>query len=246
MTGAPRPKPIRTIRDVLERVESERPRPGPEAPQGEKKNYAESFSRHMATCIASGLRERFPGITPGEDGGGQEKRAPTAKGFKKLDVNWSTTELGLALGVSIKSINFPDGATKRFTKNYSRNDNELRAEATDYHRRQPYAVMVGVLFLPFTAADDGSEKQPSSFGAAVKYFRSRAGRRTPHDDVELFERFFIALYADDGRACFFDVETAPPKSRRPTDAECLDFDGFLAEVRRTYDARNDPPFEWAE
>jgi hypothetical protein len=77
--------------------------------------------------------------------------------MKKLDVNYSTPQLGLALGVSLESINCRDASTERYTKNYSRNDNELRAEATDYHQRQPYAVLAGVLFLPFDSCDDGNK-----------------------------------------------------------------------------------------
>ncbi|MCA9758696.1 MAG: hypothetical protein KDA27_23085 [Candidatus Eisenbacteria bacterium] len=232
---------IRTIRDVFDAAGDI---PMPAAKQTEKKNYAERFSRHMATCVANGLRKSFPTILPNEDGSRQESPARTAKGFKKLDVNFSTPELGLALGVSIKSIHFADAKTKRFTKNYSRNDNELRAEATDYHQRQPYSVLVGVLFLPAVACDDGG-RDASSFGAAVKYFRNRAGRTNPHDDPDRFERFFIAVFDLDRSTCFFDVEKAPPKSGRPLPEECLDFEGFLAEVVRAYDTRNDPPFEWA-
>lgn len=84
-------------------------------------------------------------------GFGQESRARTGKGLKKLDVNYSTIELGLGLGLSIKTINFRDAKTKRYTKNYTRVDNELRAEAADYHERQPYSVLCAVIFLPFDA-----------------------------------------------------------------------------------------------
>ena len=55
--------------------------------------------------------------------------------------------------MSIKTINFRDATTKRYTKNYTRADGELRAEASDYHERQPYAVMVAVIFLPIDACD---------------------------------------------------------------------------------------------
>lgn len=205
----------------------------------------------MATCIANALRRDFPGIKPDELGGDQETPARTAKGFKKLDVNYSTPKLGLALGVSVKSINFSDERTRRFTKNYSRNDNELRAEATDYHQRQPYAVLVGVLFLPIASCNDAAqgrnqERNISSFGAAVKFFRARANRHVPRDDVDLFERFFVSLYEDTGETLFFDVMRPPPRSRRPHASECLDFDGFIVEIVRTYNARNDPPFHWAQ
>jgi hypothetical protein len=134
--------------------------------QAEKKNYAERLSRLLATRIANGLRRDFDGITPDEQGREQESRARTAKGFKKLDVNYSKPEIGLGLGVSIKTLNFRDARSNRYTKNFTRIDNELRAEAHDYHERQPYAVMVAVVFLPADSCSDASIREPSSFGQA--------------------------------------------------------------------------------
>ena len=239
---------VTTIKDALDNAGV---RPAATAGRDVKKNYAEQFSRNIATCIANALRSRFVGIMPSADGTQQESPARTSKGLKKLDVNYSTPQLGLALGVSIKTINFRDAATKRYTKNYSRNDNELRAEATDYHQRQPYAVLVGILFMPFDSCDDGTtgkreEQHISSFGAAAKYFRRRAARTSPRDDIDLFERFFIALYEQDGTTAFFDVMTRPPRNRRPNPEEVISFDQLAGEITKTYDLRNDPPFEWAE
>jgi hypothetical protein len=79
-------------------------RPAEAAERGEKKNYAERLSRQLAQLLADRLRPWFAGIFPDETGRGQESPARTAKGFKKLDVNYSTTELGLGLGVSIKTV----------------------------------------------------------------------------------------------------------------------------------------------
>lgn len=212
-----------------------------------KKNYAEALSRALAQRFADALRPSFPGILPDPSGAGQESRARTAKGVKKLDVNYSTAELGLGLGVSIKTINFPDGKSGRYTKNYTRADGELRAEASDYHVRQPYAVLVGVVFLPIDVCDDGV-KGPSSFGQAVKVFRFRARRLEPTDDPNLFERVFIGLYdttpAQFGTVGFFDVMTAPPRNGRP--ARLLTFAELVQEIRTTYDLRNSPVFEWAD
>lgn len=117
--------------------------------RADKKNYAEALSRKLAIRFANGLRPNFREILPDESGVGQESKARTAKGFKRLDVNYSRPEIGLGLGVSIKTINFRDPKTGRYTKNYTRVDGELRAEASDYHDRQPYAVMVAVVFIPF-------------------------------------------------------------------------------------------------
>lgn len=243
---------VPSILSVADALRAAEPRPGPDAAPAAKKNYAERLSRHLATCFANRLRAEFPGIMPDESGRKQEAPARTAKGFKRLDVNYSTPQLGLALGVSIKTINFADARSRRFTKNYSRVDAELRAEATDYHQRQPYAVLVGVLFLPTSSCDDallGSDQEAgtSSFGAAGRYFRSRAGRITPHDDVDLFERFFLCAYDEStGHATFFDVMNPPPRNRRLRPEESLDLAGVIHEIVRTYNERNDPPFEWAE
>jgi len=233
-----------TIRDALTAAA---PRPAIDSKQAEKKNYAERLSRALATKIANLLRPRFRGITPDEHGARQEAPARTAKGVKKLDVNYSTTELGLGLGISIKTINFPDPKAGRYTKNYTRVDNELRAEAKDYHQRQPYAVLVALIFLPLSSCLDGS---PSSFGAAVRIFRHRTNRRDARDEQELLERIFIGVYDDSpkalGRVWFFDVMKRPRKEGPPAEALQLGFDDIIGEIERTYAERNDPPFEWDE
>lgn len=216
--------------------------------QAEKKNYAESLSRALAARLAQTLRGTFPEILPAADGSGQESKARAAKGLKKLDINYSTVQLGLGLGVSIKTINFRDAATRRYTKNYTRADGELRAEASDYHERQPYAVLIAVVFLPSDACDDGGKTAPSSFGQAVQIFRFRAGRRKPSDTSMLFERVFIGLYETDerrfGEVAFFDVMNAPPKRGRPS--ALMTFEELVQAIVSTYDERNKPSFQWAE
>jgi len=224
--------------------------------QAAKKNYAEALSRALATRFANELRGSFEGILPDVNGIGHETRARSSKGYKKLDVNYSTIQLGLGLGVSVKTINFRDAASGRYTKNYTRADGELRAEASDYHIRQPYAVMIAVIFLPLDACDDGTKRQagsrkketPSSFGQAVQIFRSRAGRKDPDDEPMLFERVFIGLYDVDpatfGDVIFFDVNQAPPKQGKPK--VHLGFADLTSAITATYDQRNSPPFMWAE
>jgi hypothetical protein len=217
--------------------------------QAEKKNYAEKLSRELATRFANALRSTFVGILPDASGRGQESRARSSKGFKKLDVNYSTIELGLGLGVSLKTINFPDPRTKRYTKNYTRVDGELRAEASDYHERQPYAVMIAVVFLPLDACDDGSGVAPSSFGQAVQIFRFRSGREDPSGPSLLFERVFIGLYdAAEGETFgtlrFFDVASKPPRRGRP--ASAMNLSELVQTIVDTYDRRNSPRFEWAD
>lgn len=162
--------------------------------------------------------------------------------------------------MSIKTVNFRDPKTNRYTKNYTRVDNELRAEALDYHVRQPYSVLVAAVFIPDDACSDaeplvatgkkrrklapGDEAGVSSFGASVKIFRHRAGRGKPKDEEQLFERVFVGLYSvspPDVR--FVDVMWKPPRAGTP--ARTLSFDEFVLEIVATYNQRNDPPFEWA-
>lgn len=244
------PEPITTFGAAL--IESE-PVPDVSAAATEKKNYAERLSRALSTLVANGLRGGFPGVTPNSDGSRQEVRARTAKGFKKLDVGYSTPELGLALGVSIKTLNFRDGSSGRYTKNYSRIDNELRAEASDYHVRQPFAVLVGILYLPVDSSLDAnpdSKASSSSFASAVRYFRNRTDRAGPHDGPELFELFLIGLYNGEPSSKwsvrYFDVGKNPPRARQPTAEETWSQEEMLALITSTYDERNDPPFEFVD
>jgi hypothetical protein len=147
--------------------------------------------------------------------------------------------------------------TNRYTKNYTRIDNELRAEAVDYHKRQPFAVLVALIFLSIDACDDakplkteakGREPEPSSFGAAVRIFRFRANRQDHQNDLDLFEQVLIGLYETEGEEAvhvqFFDVMDRPPRRGRPRASTLLTLDQTIEAIRRNYDLRNNPPFEW--
>jgi hypothetical protein len=225
-------------------------RPEKSAERGDKKNFAERLSRQLAQLTADRLRPHFPGILPDRTGRGQESAARSAKGFKKIDVNYSTAELGLGLGVSIKTITAPDPRTRRYTKNYTRIDAELRAESVDYHKRQPFAVMIALIFLPIDSCEDSNGPLPSSFGQAVRNFRFRANRQDHRNDLDLFERVLIGLYEPEGeefgRVYFFDVMEKPPRSGRPRAATLLTLDQMVDAIRQTYNARNNPPFVWDE
>jgi hypothetical protein len=246
------PAHIATLADALEYAA---PRPTLDASSGAKSAYAARFSNALAVLVAGQLEPDFPGILPTREGRHVESKARTAKGFKKLDVNYSTLELGLGLGISIKTINYRDGTTQRYTKNYTARDNELRAEAIDYHQRQPYSILVGLLVLPFDSCDDAGggttwEAGISSFGAAVRHFRrNRVLRLQPDDPLELFEGFFVGLYEHEGLEAgslvFFDVMDKPPRDRRPTADEVMTLDEVVTCIRTIYDSRNNPPFEWA-
>lgn len=232
-------------------------RPAVGAAKREKKlQYAVVFADAMAKCMADDLSPFFPGITATT-----KREAGSAGGKKKqLDVNFSTAAWGLAVGISLKSVHIregKDGKQGRYNHNMKRNEEELRIESIGYHRRQPYAVMVGVLFLPFDSCTDGRRGNSSSFGSWVRHLRPYGGRASPTDDLDHLEKIYIALYEPDGSdLMFFDVAGDPPKNGNPPrDGDMTAPDGrprrlltyreFLSAVHRVYVDRNELEFIWA-
>ena len=194
--------------------------------RSQKKNYAQNLSTELAMTLADCLRPHYPKarITPRPDGTGHEFTVGAKLDSKKTDVGVWDDAAGLILGVSIKTYSFRDfhGATKtkpahlgRYVRNVKRNDMELRDEADVLHRRQPYAVLFALFFMPRDAAWDGATGQ-SSFAHAVFTFRKRAGRTTA-DAIrsDLFEKVYVGLFGEDGTVEFFDVEDAPPRNQPP-------------------------------
>ena len=244
------PKAITNLTDVLAAA-GERPPDFASDPAErhrlpeQKRIYATRFANKMAICVANGLRDSFPDVLPGEDGKGLESPAQSVRGPKKLDVNYSTPQLGLGFGISLKAVHFKEREKFGYVHNRKRNDEELRTEASGYHKRQPYAVMVAVMFLPDDACNDAQPKNMSSFGAWVKYLRPLSQRVSAHDDIDRYERVYVGLYARDGsRMEFFDVENAPPKRGRPKNL--LTFAEFLEAVEKTFLRRNVADFDWAD
>ena len=141
-----------------------------------------------------------------------KSKSASASGLKKLDVNYSNTRMGLGLAVSVKTVNFKDETTGRFTKNIRRLDGELRAEAQDCHTRQPYAVLAGLISFPQEAAHDSNIR--SSLRHAWEVFERRSGRKSTNNEASLFERIWICVYNSDksnfGRVqCFETADEIP-------------------------------------
>jgi hypothetical protein len=113
-------------------------------------NFSIGFAKHMGAAMADGLRPDFPEIQSGEN------LSRAVSGAKRVDVNYSTAQAGLGFAISLKSVHRgeEDSGNADFIHNMKRNDEELRVEATNHHLRQPYAVLVGVLFLPFESCSD--------------------------------------------------------------------------------------------
>lgn len=194
--------------------------------RADKKNYAERLSRQLALLVAGRLRAVFPTarVTPLADGSGQEFRMGGSLDAKKTDVAVWDDRAGLVLGVSIKTITARDAKTRRYTKNVLRNDMELRDEADKLHRRQPWAVLAAVIFLPQDSAWDGrGDGASSSFAHAVFSFRKRAGRDSAHAArFDIFEQVYVGLFDGDGRVGFFDVAEPPPRNQVPATLLSLD------------------------
>lgn len=207
--------------------------------RAKKQNFASQFSRSLAQKVADALRPRLKGILPDEIGRGQESRSGSASGLKRLDVNYSNPTIGLGLGVSIKTLNFRDAASRRYTKNMRRIDGELRAEAQDYHTRQPYSVLAALVFLPEDAAFDGAGGR-SSFRHACDVFAGRTGRTGPDANASLFERVWVCLYGSDpashGRLRCYDPSEPMPPDGIPDRAARLS--EVIATTESLYAARN--------
>ncbi|MFC9789060.1 hypothetical protein [Rhodococcus sp. NPDC127528] len=251
-------------------------KPDARAERDAKKNYAQRLSNELAQTVADALRPTYPDITPTATGAGQEAQIDVVKGRKRLDVKTIDPTLGLVLCVSIKTYSFQDYSPKsgrlgRWTKNVVRNDHELRGEAMVLHQRQPYSVLIAVMFEPYATCDDGdpaktSDTGKSSFAHHVMTLSKRSGRgkRPVHglserawvdlgaEDTryDLFERVFIGLYETDGpdrgAVRFFDVEEAPPRNGRPTVKQTLSFDEFVAIVRGEVERRNRFAPSWSD
>ena len=205
-------------------------------PFKEQLSFAIYFAKYMSAEIAAALATDFPGVRSGET------PSQSVRGPKRVDLNYSTPEFGLGLAVSFKSVHFgeKEDGNADFTHNMKRNDEELRVESTAHHLRQPYAVLVAVVFLPFEACTDFDT---SSFASWVQYFWPLKGRVEPEDPPDLFELVFIALYARDGSELAFYQVGGPvkcPRAGRPS--HLLSVQDFLRLVTQMYRTRNGKDF----
>jgi hypothetical protein len=115
-------------------------------------------------------------------------------GAKRVDVSWATDDSGLILGLSIKTINFPDSKTGNYQKNLTNRRGDMLFEAVTLHRRFPYAVIGGFLFLDWGAGADDTPQRDSTLRNAHQRFRIFTDRRDPHGRDEQLEKVFIAKY----------------------------------------------------
>jgi len=203
----------------------------------EKLTFAIKFAKYIGAAIADALRDDFPEIKSGEN------PSRSVSGAKRVDVNYNTPEMGLGFAISFKSVHRGERASGDvdFIHNMKRNDEELRVEATAHHLRQPYAVLVAVIFLPVESCND--LEPTSSFASWVQYLWPLKGRDEPEDPPDLFELVFVALYARDGSDLrFYHVGGQVPCPRRERPSQLLTLTEFLQLVKKAYDVRNGKDF----
>lgn len=199
--------------------------------RGRKKNYSQKLSTALAHKLALDLRPSFAGIEAGELDVG------SSKGKQRVDVVFRT-KFGLGMGVSIKTYNFVDGTSQRYTKNAQRIDKELRSEAGDLHQYQPMAVLAALVLLPDQARIDGRGGK-SSLEHFLQILRMRAGRTRTDSEHDRFEVLFAGTYG---------LEVAPFGSLELHDAAAYrtgagvpkpkTWEDFLEAIRTAYEERN--------
>lgn len=174
------------------------PKPADDASQAAKRHYSERMSAVIALALAEELRHR--GMTDARPAGpgalglsGAERRLSGGIGAKKVDVTWTTEESGLLLGMSVKTINFRDARSRNFQKNLTNRRGEMLIEAVSLHRRFPYAVLCGLLFLDHQAAADGTATRRSTFENAHPRLALFTGRPDPAAREEQYERLYVLL-----------------------------------------------------
>lgn len=174
------------------------PKPDDSVSRDKKKRYSEQVSQTIAVALADelrarGLTEARPGPPGVFDKSGAERRMAGGIGAKKVDVTWATQESGLLLAISVKTVNFRDGKTKNFQKNLVNRRGDMLIEAVTLHRRFPYGVLAGFLFLDAAAAEDGTANRRSTFINAHARLKLFTGRSDPAGRDEQFERLYVLL-----------------------------------------------------
>ena len=183
---------------LLAALKSLESKPSNDATRAQKKRYSEKMSAAIALALADELRQRgchdARPAPPGELGGsGAERRLAGGIGAKKVDVTWTTEESGLLLGISVKTINFIDKRSGNFQKNLTNRRSDMLIEAVTLHRRFPYAVLGGLLFLDAGAARDDTARRKSTFQNAHPRMQLFTGRNDPAGREEQYEGLYLLL-----------------------------------------------------
>lgn len=162
--------------------------------EARKQAYSQDMSAAIAGALAEAARQRgMIGAQPDPAGTGTERRMAGGIGAKKVDVTWATEACGLILSASVKTINWRDGGSGTFQKNLTNRRGDLLFEAVTLHRRFPYAVVLGFLFLDAGAQYDGTDRRAPTFANAHQRLALFSDRRDPGDRDEQFESLYVGL-----------------------------------------------------
>jgi hypothetical protein len=219
-------------------IKAAAPKPDAAAKQSDKKNYSERLSNTIARALSGELR--IAGVMDcaplvKEDGAayGSERRIAGGIGAKKVDVSWATDTSGLLLGISIKTISFPDARSGNYQKNLSNRRGDMLFEAVTLHRRFPFAVLAGLFFLDIGAASDGTERRSSTLQNAHDLLRLFSGRPDPAGREEQLERLYVVTYDATPGEEAIEIHEAGC-----FDQPALDPDSVLAEILSLVADRN--------
>jgi len=181
-------------------IKASLPRPPETASRAEKKNYSERLSNEVAKALSERLRQL--GVTDCQPGpeGGKERQFAGGLGAKKVDVSFATDTAGLILGISVKSICFPDGKSKNYAKNLTNRRGDLLSESTTLDQRFPFAVLGGLFVFHIGAERDGTGKRPSTVQRAHEMFRGILDRKDRANAFEKFEAMGIVVFDDKSNA----------------------------------------------
>ena len=172
------------------------------APKETYERRKQAYSQEMSAAIAAafseavrqrGMREALPAPPTAGGPSGSERRMAGGIGAKKVDVTWATEECGLIFSISVKTINWRDARSGNFQKNLTNRRGDLLFEAVTLHRRFPYAVLLGFLFLDAGARTDDTDLRNSTFQNAHHRLKLFTGREDPGDREEQFERLYVVL-----------------------------------------------------
>lgn len=223
---------------VIDAIKKAAPRPNDDASRSDKKNYAERLSREAAIVIAERLRELGATGCQPQEATGRERQFAGGIGAKKVDVSFATEAAGLILGISIKSICFPDRRTGNFAKNLTNRRGDLLAEATTLHQRFPYAVLGGLFFFDTRALEDGTERRPSTVQRAHEIFSGFTNRSNRSNSVEKYEALGIVTFNPKKPYSYSLYEVGTQKS--------LNIDDFLSLLLRKVADRNPDHYRFTD
>jgi hypothetical protein len=141
--------------------------------------------------------------------------------------------------MSVKTVGLPEG-DRGYTHNFKRVGEEWVLETLNYHRYMPYAIVVGMLFLP----EDAMRDRPTvtSLSTATRHFGPFRGRTYHGDDLDLMEEIYIGLFRDHepkkGDVFFVSAEHELGPLEEPPTALRLTFEDVKNDLVARFKERN--------